>query len=139
MPFDVYFQKQAKIPMFYPRTLNPPRSDDVDLLFRCTTFLAVGVSLSQFGKIMRLCDDCDRYVFVESIEKHNCGRRPYNVKAKNFSITLAIYCYGCPGIKVEDLEVAFLVCDTCRRVYLKKFSSMHNCLGLGGDGSDADA
>lgn len=43
----------------------------------------------------------------------------------------AIYRPGCPGLSADDLEKVFSVCDTCRRVYLQQYHSMHDCTDLG--------
>ncbi|KAJ3501531.1 hypothetical protein NMY22_g18897 [Coprinellus aureogranulatus] len=129
LPLDAAFLRDANIKKFNPAIKNPPTKGE--LFWTCTAFIAVGITIREFGRIMRGCVQCERYTFIDSIKGHNCEAAPYDPTAEEFSITAAIFRPRCPGMDAEDIEKVFSVCDTCRRVYITKYHYMHDCTKLG--------
>ncbi|KAJ3550841.1 hypothetical protein NMY22_g190 [Coprinellus aureogranulatus] len=98
LPFDAGFLRQANIKKFDPATAKCRTPNE--LFFKCTTFLAIGITISQFGRIMRECLKCDRHVFVDSVHRHKCDSAPYDPEAEEL-----VYCSpGTRGVMKGTLE-----------------------------------
>ena len=96
-------------------------------------FVAYGISLLEFGRIMHACTECDQYIFVDStrMQKHDCMGECQDISMADFSIMLAIFRRGCSGLTVEEIEAVFFVCDTCRHVYMRWYHTLHDCTDMG--------
>ncbi|KAF6740837.1 hypothetical protein DFP72DRAFT_1135694 [Ephemerocybe angulata] len=61
--FDKHYLALAKIKKTNPKLQYPPTN--VKLLYSSISPISLGITLAQFGSILRLCQSCDRYLFVE--------------------------------------------------------------------------
>ena len=125
MPFDDFILRHASIKMFNPAVSVPSH---FDLLFDCSSSTGKGITIAQFGKIFKLCMDCDHYVFTPRSNKgHSCNSPAVDVKAIDFRLGDYFFAENYLGLTDEDFKEILSVCDTCFYVYLEKWSDWHKC------------
>ncbi|KAJ3546954.1 hypothetical protein NMY22_g1849 [Coprinellus aureogranulatus] len=126
LPFDAGFIREARFKRYNPTVPSKPTLRS--LLYSCS-FGLYGITIAQFGRILKCCVLCDRYICVESVHLHKCNSLPLpDVASEEFSITSELLLKdNFPGLSEADLAKVFDVCDTCYHVYSARNTALHQC------------
>ncbi|KAF5311276.1 hypothetical protein D9611_012599 [Ephemerocybe angulata] len=123
--FDKQYLRQASIKKFNPKAQRP--MSNTKLLYTSASAFADGITISQFGRILRACTGCNRYIFVDRCSSHNCDVAPVNVAEESFYLPHMMMSGNCPGLTPKDIQAFYEVCDTCSNVYSHRYRRYHSC------------
>ncbi|KAF6752557.1 hypothetical protein DFP72DRAFT_904090 [Ephemerocybe angulata] len=129
--FDKHYLALAKIKKTNPKLQYPPTN--VKLLYSSISPISLGITLAQFGSILRLCQSCDRYLFVERCRTHKCSAPPVNIREEGLYVPQLMMLEDFGGLTAADIKAFFQVCDTCCRVFSQRFAHFHECPGAPGE------
>ena len=123
LPLDDAFLNEAGVKGYNPNLKCPTHTK---LLFTLGSMLCVGITIAQYGRILKRCTQCLHYIFSEWMRMHSCHGTVIEVDSEDFSLTKELLKVGCRSLTITDVKNIFVVCDTCRRMYMERFDR-HIC------------
>lgn len=112
---------------FNPKFVSPSKTD---LLIRMGRLFGPGLNHFQFRHMLRKCNHCRNFVFIDRLTRHQCDGPSLQTQAEGFDIVPALLTYSySAGLTPLDVCRLFARCDGCQRIYLESTIGLHGCLG----------